>query len=323
MFQQCPMGDVVDDGADWEWDSSSTTVAQLPEQFSGTPSGFDLWRASANAVNQQGEFAGWRVNPDSVCLRRATFWESDGSAVDLGDISPLEALGQTECRGITDSSSLSTVVVGADLVFQEAVIWWRPSVSSPPADDFEVILASELHIRECFGAYTEFNDVNKQGWIVGMVEFEGLPGSAGVILVPDPCPTDLNSDGVTDSADLAILLGAWGSCPSTCGCVADIDASDSVGAADLAVLLGQFSVTCDPAVLCAAASCGESAESLQSQQSAFAEVASGIEGVPVAVQAVLAYFGQPSLASLGAWIGSLEGSQLDAALDAIEAMLGQ
>lgn len=28
---------------------------------------------------------------------------------------------------------------------------------------------------------------------------------------PDPCPTDINGDGVTDTADLGILLGAFGS----------------------------------------------------------------------------------------------------------------
>jgi hypothetical protein len=27
------------------------------------------------------------------------------------------------------------------------------------------------------------------------------------------CPGDLNGNGTVDSADLAILLGAWGACP--------------------------------------------------------------------------------------------------------------
>jgi hypothetical protein len=29
----------------------------------------------------------------------------------------------------------------------------------------------------------------------------------------DPCPTDLNDDGVTGAADLARVIGAWGPCP--------------------------------------------------------------------------------------------------------------
>jgi hypothetical protein len=53
---------------------------------------------------------------------------------------------------------------------------------------------------------------------------------------PFPCPSDLNGDGVTDAADLAIRLGAWG----LAGGPADIDGSGSVNAADLAILLGSF-----------------------------------------------------------------------------------
>ncbi len=48
------------------------------------------------------------------------------------------------------------------------------------------------------------------------------------------CPSDLNGDGVVDAADLAVLLGAWG----TGG--ADLDGSGTVDAADLAVLLGAW-----------------------------------------------------------------------------------
>ena len=56
-----------------------------------------------------------------------------------------------------------------------------------------------------------------------------------VVLVP----SDLNADGHVDAADLAILLGAWGSCT---GCPADLDANGTVDAADLAVLLGAWSL---------------------------------------------------------------------------------
>ncbi|MBD3293118.1 MAG: hypothetical protein GF393_09350 [Armatimonadia bacterium] len=36
---------------------------------------------------------------------------------------------------------------------------------------------------------------------------------AGEICVPQGCPSDVNGDGATDSADLAELLGGWGACP--------------------------------------------------------------------------------------------------------------
>ncbi|MBL9119043.1 MAG: hypothetical protein JNL80_03910 [Phycisphaerae bacterium] len=51
--------------------------------------------------------------------------------------------------------------------------------------------------------------------------------------------SDLNADGHVDAADLAILLGAWGSCA---GCPADLDANGTVDAADLAILLGAWSL---------------------------------------------------------------------------------
>ena len=47
---------------------------------------------------------------------------------------------------------------------------------------------------------------------------------------------DLNGDGAVDGADLAILLGAWG----TSDPAADLDQSGSVDGADLAMLLGAW-----------------------------------------------------------------------------------
>ncbi|MFO0827583.1 MAG: FG-GAP-like repeat-containing protein [Phycisphaerales bacterium] len=49
-------------------------------------------------------------------------------------------------------------------------------------------------------------------------------------------PADLNSDGVVDAADLAILLGAWGGTGP-----ADLNGDGTVDAADLAILLGAWS----------------------------------------------------------------------------------
>jgi hypothetical protein len=48
------------------------------------------------------------------------------------------------------------------------------------------------------------------------------------------CPADLNADGVTDGADLGLLLGAWGS-PD-----ADLNGDGVTDGADLGLLLGQW-----------------------------------------------------------------------------------
>ncbi len=55
------------------------------------------------------------------------------------------------------------------------------------------------------------------------------------------CPTDSDGDGVTDAADLAVLLGNWGPCGpgEPCECL-DNDTSGSIDAFDLAVLLGNW-----------------------------------------------------------------------------------
>ncbi|TVQ30448.1 MAG: hypothetical protein EA376_12975 [Phycisphaeraceae bacterium] len=50
---------------------------------------------------------------------------------------------------------------------------------------------------------------------------------------------DLNGDGSVGSADLAILLGSWGPCPSVQrSCIADLTGDGAVGSADLGILLG-------------------------------------------------------------------------------------
>jgi len=52
-----------------------------------------------------------------------------------------------------------------------------------------------------------------------------------------PCvAADLDCDGEVGGADLAILLGAWGSV----GGASDLDGSGAVDGADLALLLGQW-----------------------------------------------------------------------------------
>ncbi len=62
---------------------------------------------------------------------------------------------------------------------------------------------------------------------VDQVVIDGVP--------PQPVPGDLNGDGAVGTADLIILLGAWGPNP---GHIADLDGDGAVGLADLIILLG-------------------------------------------------------------------------------------
>ena len=52
---------------------------------------------------------------------------------------------------------------------------------------------------------------------------------------------DLNGDGVVDSADLGLLLVAWGPCPRGASCPADFDENGFVDLANLIVLITNWS----------------------------------------------------------------------------------
>lgn len=61
-------------------------------------------------------------------------------------------------------------------------------------------------------------------------------GHVGTIIVTNPTPSpDLTGDGLVNGADLATLLGQWGSAGS-----ADFDGSGQVAGPDLATLLGAW-----------------------------------------------------------------------------------
>lgn len=65
------------------------------------------------------------------------------------------------------------------------------------------------------------------------------PSSIQTFVPPPACAGDINGDGVTNTLDLTILLGAFGTSvpPGTSG---DFDSSGFVNTADLTVLLGDF-----------------------------------------------------------------------------------
>ncbi|MFM7259165.1 MAG: chlorophyllase/cutinase-like alpha/beta fold protein [bacterium] len=65
----------------------------------------------------------------------------------------------------------------------------------------------------------------------------GVSTSLAVEFTATSNPADLDGDGVVAASDLAVMLGAWGSCKA---CPADLDHDGQVGASDLAVLLGAW-----------------------------------------------------------------------------------
>ncbi len=83
-----------------------------------------------------------------------------------------------------------------------------------------------------YALYTDSGD-NPPGFGHGVVIVERIEASGPL--------GDLNGDGAIGAADLALLLGAWGSCPAPpAACAADLDGDGSVGSADLAAMLGAW-----------------------------------------------------------------------------------
>jgi subtilisin family serine protease len=70
---------------------------------------------------------------------------------------------------------------------------------------------------------------------VGRIDAEG-----SFSLLPPQNPGDINGDGQVDSADLGILLSAWGPCGNCDSCPGDVDGNCQVDSADLGILLSNW-----------------------------------------------------------------------------------
>jgi Concanavalin A-like lectin/glucanases superfamily/Proprotein convertase P-domain len=116
----------------------------------------------------------------------------------------------------------------------------------PPGIPFEGTLSLAPGQETVIGVDVQFDIPHPfVGYDVLLEVDEDLNGSfsavasTGLLWAADPdpfapCLGDLNADGVVDAADLASLLGAWG----TAG--ADLDGNGMTDAADLSVLLGAW-----------------------------------------------------------------------------------
>ena len=62
-----------------------------------------------------------------------------------------------------------------------------------------------------------------------------------IIRTPPAVPGDLDGDGVVSSADLGIMLSAWGPCSKGSECAADINGDGQVDSEDLGALLSAWS----------------------------------------------------------------------------------
>jgi len=99
-----------------------------------------------------------------------------------------------------------------------------------------------LPIGLATGSYTL--NISIDGGITGIESQVDLDDIDITVLATgcNPCPGDLNGDGIVDTADLGVLIGAFGTSDPT----ADINGDGVVDTADLGILIGAFGVLCSP-----------------------------------------------------------------------------
>ena len=183
----------------------------------------------------------------SATVRNTIFWKNLGlaAAIEVNQVSPFGFLdiGSSTVEGWSGGFG-GAANNGFNPFFVNAV---GPDLVAGTGDDDYRLKAGSPAIDSANSAWLA--PAIFPGDLNGDDRFVDAPGSPNLGLgpvafldrgafefEPFPCPSDLNGDGVTDAADLAILLGAWG----LAGGPADIDGSGSVNAADLAILLGSF-----------------------------------------------------------------------------------
>lgn len=86
----------------------------------------------------------------------------------------------------------------------------------------------EVYLRWTLGPTD--GSVTFAGWYIDDVQIWAVEPA-------DSCPTDLNGDGVTDVADMLLLLANWGACDD---CVGDLNDDGVVDVADMLLLLAQW-----------------------------------------------------------------------------------
>ncbi len=113
---------------------------------------------------------------------------------------------------------------GAVVLASAPVVDMAPDAMSP-------LVAAATSLNELAILEFDFNELGRPDTMaqtIGPFETNGNSSIVG----------DLNGDGLVTSADLAILLGAWG----TANPIADIDGDGFVGSADMAVVLGAWTL---------------------------------------------------------------------------------
>ena len=150
-----------------------------------------------------------------------------------GEAQSLEVFGRDD--GAVDTGfAASNYLVGALRVRAGATVELVDNHNNASGKGGEAIYANELVVAKGATLVTNgYKVYTRAATIAGAVS---NPADVVVVEGGDACPGDIYEDGVVNSADLGILLSAWGACGGG-ECPADINNDGQVDSADLGELL--------------------------------------------------------------------------------------
>ncbi len=239
--------------------SATSTTAVFSDSLETEVAGWQVGTPSDTATTGQ-----WvRVDPNGTAAQPGDDHTADGTMCYVtGQGSPGGALGEADIDGgQTTLLSPKFSAIDTDVTFVSYWRWYSNDTGSSPNSD-----AMPVDISNNGGVtwfLLENVTENANAWVFKSFKVSDFvtptanmrlrwrasdfgPGSLVEAGVDDVFVTgyscaasvlgDLNDDGTVDAADLAILLGAWG----TDNAAADLDGDGTVNGADLAILLGSF-----------------------------------------------------------------------------------
>jgi len=245
--------------------------APIPEDAL-TPTGALLRAVLLNAGKDMDGIAGFPSNVEGwgrLVVDDALFFEGDERRTEIVDIrrADPDALQTGDMRTRTFAVESSAAELRVTLVYTDAPA--APGAGFTPVNDLDLeVLApnGDVYRGNVFAMgesapnalfdsgggflFDPLNNVEQVRiktpipgeWTVRIHGAAVNVGPSGYALVasadlqepPAPCPSDLDGDGATGSADLALLLANWGQGPGA----ADLSGDGDVGSADLSLLLG-------------------------------------------------------------------------------------
>ena len=107
--------------------------------------------------------------------------------------------------------------------------------------DLQEVLEIDYGLKDMAGwTLVEARGADIYGYnIVGWGEHNGVE-EAWLVRLPNPCPADLNHDGLTGVQDMLQLLGMFGPCEDCMTCPGDLNSDCQIGVADLLALFAAW-----------------------------------------------------------------------------------